>query len=224
MKHNDAGTPPFASRLRLMVCLATLAVAFTVSLPQPARAADVTPPPVPDNIQVPEGNTAFLEGHGVGTQNYICLPCPNATTPEAMCPDASGFAWILFTPEATLFNDHDKQVTTHFFSPNPFENGTIRATWQHSRDTSTVWGGQAISSSDPDFVAPDAIPWLLLQVVGAQDGPTGGDKLLETTFIQRLTTSGGVAPSTGCTLSTDVGSKALVPYTADYFFYKATKH
>jgi hypothetical protein len=224
MKHNDAETPPFASRLRLMVCLATLAVAFTVSLPQPARAADVTPPPVPDNIQVPEGNTAFLEGHGVGTQNYICLPCPNATTPEAMCPDASGFAWILFTPEATLFNDHDKQVTTHFFSPNPFENGTIRATWQHSRDTSTVWGGQAISSSDPDFVALDAIPWLLLQVVGAQDGPTGGDKLLETTFIQRLTTSGGVAPSTGCTLSTDVGNKALVPYTADYFFYKATKH
>jgi hypothetical protein len=46
-------------------------VAFTVSLPQPARAADVTPPPMPDKIQVPEGNTAFLEGHGVGTQNYI---------------------------------------------------------------------------------------------------------------------------------------------------------
>jgi hypothetical protein len=180
--------------------------------------------PVPDNIQVPEGNTAFLEGHGVGTQNYICLPCPNATTLEAMCPDASGFAWILFTPEATLFNDHDKQVTTHFFSPNPFENDTIRATWQHSRDTSTVWGGQAISSSDPDFVAPDTIPWLLLPVAGAQEGPTGGDKLSETTFIQRLNTSGGVAPLTGCALSIDVGKRALVSYTADYFFYKATKH
>jgi hypothetical protein len=64
----------------------------------------------------------------------------------------------------------------------------------------------------------------LLQVVGAQDGPTGGDKLLETTFIQRLNTSGGVAPLTGCTHSTDVGKMALVPYTADYFFYKATKH
>ena len=76
------------------------------------------------------------------------------------------------------------------------------------------------SSSDPVFVAPGAIPWLLLQVVGAQDGPTGGHKLTATTFIQRLNTSGGVAPSTGCTLSTDVGKKALVPYTADYFFYK----
>jgi Protein of unknown function (DUF3455) len=78
------------------------------------------------------------------------------------------------------------------------------------------------SSSDPAFVAPGAIPWFLLQVVGAQDGPTGGDKLSETTFIQRLNTFEGVAPSTGCTLSEDVGKKALVPYTADYFFYKAT--
>lgn len=46
---------------------------------------------------------------------------------------------------------------------------------------------------------PSAIPWLLLEVVGEQDGPTGGHKLTETTFIQRLNTSGGVAPSTGCT-------------------------
>ena len=61
---------------------------------------------------------------------------------------------------------------------------------------------------------------LLLQVVGAQDGPTGGDTLSETTFIQRLNTSGGAAPSTGCTSPTDVGKQAFVPYTADYFFYK----
>src|SRR5437667_174240 len=78
--------------------------------------------------------------------------------------------------------------------------------------------------ADPDFVAPGAIPWLLLKVVGAQNGPTGGDTLSATTFIQRLNTAGGVAPSTGCTLSTDVGKMALVPYTAEYFFDKAIKH
>jgi hypothetical protein len=55
------------------------------------------------------------------------------------------------------------------------------------------------------------------------DGPTDGDKLKETTFIQRLKTSGGVAPSTGCALSADVGKKALVDYEADYFFYKAVE-
>ena len=214
MKHHDAETPSIALRLRLIMCLAALAVAFTVSWAPPAHADHVTPPPVPDNIQVPDGNKAFLEGHAIGTQNYICLP------------SGSGFAWTLFGPQATLFNDHDRQVITHFLSPNPIEDGMPRVTWQHSRDTSTVWAfaTPATTSTDPAFVAPGAIPWLLLEVVGAQDGPTGGDKLTATTFIQRLNTSGGVASSTGCTLSTDVGTRDLVPYTADYFFYKATKH
>jgi hypothetical protein len=61
-----------------------------------------------------------------------------------------------------------------------------------------------------------------LEVVGAQDGPTGGDSLSETTFIQRLNTAGGVTPATGCTRSADVGKKALVHYTTDYHFYKAS--
>ena len=126
MKHNDAETPLFASRLRLMVGLAALATALTVSRPQLAHADHVTPPPVPANIQVPDGNKAFLEGDAIGTQDYICLPSG---------PD---FAWTFYGPQATLFNDDDKQVITHFLSPNPFESGTPRATWQHSRDTSTV--------------------------------------------------------------------------------------
>jgi hypothetical protein len=63
---------------------------------------------------------------------------------------------------------------------------------------------------------------LLLQVVGAEREPTGGAFLTPTTFIQRLNTSGGVASSTGCSLSTNVGATALVPYTADYFFYKVS--
>ena len=223
MKHCRAQENQTTRRILLIACATALAVTFTVSLSQPAHAGQVTPPAVPPQIQVEEGNTAFLVGHADGTQNYICLPCPNPTTPARACPDASGFAWLLFTPEATLFNDHDKQVTTHFFSPNPSENGTIRATWQHSRDTSIVWGGQATqatSSSDPDFVAQGAIAWLKLPAAGVQEGPTGGDTLTKTTFIQRLNTSGGVAPSEGCASSLDVGKKAFMPYTADYFFYK----
>jgi hypothetical protein len=77
------------------------------------------------------------------------------------------------------------------------------------------------NSSDPAFVAPGAIDWLLLRVVGAEDGPTGGHKLSETTFIQRLNTSGGAIPATGCALAGDVGKREFVPYTADYFFYRA---
>jgi len=230
MKNCNAPENQTTRRILLIACATALAVAFTVSLPQLADADRVTPPPVPANIQVPAGNKAFLDGHAVGTQNYICVPCPNPTTSISMCPDVSGFGWILFTPQATLFKDNNKQVITHFFSPNPFENNTnqgvvaadmIRATWRDSRDTSTVWGATNQSSSDPAFVEPGAIAWLLLEVVGAQDGPTGGDKLTKTTFVQRLNTSGGVAPSTGCASTVDVGHLAFMPYTADYFFYTA---
>ena len=160
MKHCKAPENQTTRRILLIACATALAVAFTVALPQPAHADDVTPPPVPANIQVPAGNKAFLEGHAVGTQNYICRPSD------------PGFKFVLFTPEATLFNDDGKQLTTHFFSPNPFEANTdptvvgenmIRATWQHSRDTSTVW---AQLDAPPAFVTPDAIPWLRLKVPG----------------------------------------------------------
>ena len=208
MKHGNAPENQTTRRIMLIACATALVVAFMVSLPQPAHADHVTPPPVPANIQVPAGNKAFLEGHAVGTQDYICLP------------SGSGFAWTFFGPQATLFNDDDKQVITHFLSPNPDESGTARATWQHSKDTSTVWAAAIASSSDPKFVAPGAIPWLLLRVVGDQPGPSGSDQLVQTTHIQRLNTSGGVVPSTGCSRAADVGRKALVSYTADYVFYK----
>jgi hypothetical protein len=219
MKNCNAPKNQIRSRILLTACATALAATFAVSLPQPAYADDVTPPPVPAAVAVEAGNVAFLVGHAVGTQNYVCLP------------SSTGVAYTLFTPEATLLGDDDEQVTTHFFSPNPFENnanpalvavGPIRATWQHSRDTSTVWGQvkPGNSSTDPQFVAPNAIPWLLLTMVGAENGPDGGDTLTKTTFIQRLNTSGGVAPSTGCSSPADVGHLAFVPYTADYFFYK----
>ena len=204
MKNDKAQTTQTTRRL-------VLAVAFTVSLLQPVYAADIVLPPVPPDLQVPAGNKTFREGHAMGTQNYICLP------------SGSSVAWTFFGPQATLFNDKDRQIITHFLSPNPDESGMARATWQHSRDTSTVWAMAIASSSDPNFVESGAIPWLLLQVVGAEPGPTGGDKLTGTTFIQRLNTSGGIAPSTGCAQSTDVGKRAFVPYTADYFFYKAAQ-
>ena len=187
-------------------------VAFAAWLPQPALADTITPPAVPDGLGVETGNKPFLVGHAFGTQNYICLP------------SGGGFAYSLFTPEATLLHDEGNQVITHFFSPNPdpSDNGTTRATWEHSRDSSRFFGSVVQQSSDSRFVAPGAISWVLLARAGVQAGPTGGDVLTKTTFVQRVNTAGGVAPSTGCASSADVGRKAFVPYTADYFFYRST--
>ena len=106
------------------------------------------PPPVPRDLKVRAGHQPFLLGHASGTQNYICLPKKSEP----------GFAWTLFGPQATLFDDDDLQIITHFLSPNPDEGGTAYPTWQHSRDTSTVWAKKIASSTDLDFVEPGAIP------------------------------------------------------------------
>jgi hypothetical protein len=163
---------------------------------------------VPANLDVPLGHTPFLIAHAYGTQNYICSLAHG------------GFEWTFFGPQATLFDDSGQQIATHFLSPNPDENGKARATWQHSQDSSAVWAGAVASSSDGAFVDPDAIPWLLLQVVGAEDGAISGGVLSSTTFLQRVNTMGGLAPESGCGRALDIGLKALMPYTADYVFYR----
>jgi hypothetical protein len=159
-----------------------------------------------------------MKGSATGTQNYVCLP------------SATGYAWKLFGPQATLFltfkifnTEARQQIITHFLSSNPDENGTARPTWQSSLDTSAVWGKARPPVTDPNYVAPGAIPWLLLDVVGSEAGPTGGNMMTPTKFIQRLNTAGGVAPPGGCAQSTDVGAVTLVPYSADYYFYKASQ-
>ena len=177
---------------------------------------DVTPPQVPDVIKVEDGFVPFLLGRADGTHNYVCRP------------SGTGFAYTLFTPEATLFNGHDKQLITHYFSPNPEEANTdprvdgnlmIRATWQHL-DTSTIWAKVHQNPTGVAIVDKDSIAWVLLDVVGHLDGPTGGTTLSQTRFVQRVNTIGGNPPSTGCSSLADVGKEAFVHYKADYFFWK----
>lgn len=225
MKSCIASDRSYRRRLVPAACATALALTLMTTLSQPALAAHIEVPPFPANLALPDGNHPYLLGHGVGTQNYVCAPS---------AASSSGVAYVLFTPEATLFNDDLKELTTHFFSPNPFEknsspglvaDGPVRATWQ-ATDTSTVWAqvkkdkfGKDESSTDSGFVERGAIAWLKLTVVGAQDGQNGGDRLSRTTFIQRLNTSGGAAPSAGCASASDLGNEAFVPYSADYFFY-----
>ena len=210
-------------RTRLIGYALAVAAASAVALPQPAWADEITVPPMPDNIAVPAGNVPFLVGHAIGTQNYVCVPT------------STGVAFKLFTPEATLLDDDEGQIITHFFSPNPDEQpnldpavtatGTIRAAWQHSHDGSTFWGSATpdhVSSQAP-FVDPNAIPWVRLSRAGVENGFGGGDVLTKTTFVQRLNTRGGKAPSSGCLSPADLGHFAFMPYTADYFFYKAAR-
>jgi hypothetical protein len=185
-------------------------------------AAQVTPPPTPDTIAVPTGNSAFLVGHASGSQGYTCLPTNTGGT--AWSPSAR--------PEATLFTDlfgQPFQIITHFQSVNANPKPGIivpvsgNATWQSSLDTSRVWmvKKNGIDAGTDAASCPNSgsIQCLLLESVGNAKGPTGGSLLAKTTFIQRLNTAGGAVPSTACA----AGQTELVPYTADYFFFRADK-
>ena len=103
-------------------------------------------------------------------------------------------------PEAVLFADAGDHgvVGIHFGGP----------TWQSNSGSRVV--GAVIDHCTPD---PDSIPWLLL---GA--APTQGPGIFDgVTFIQRLNTVGGNAPSVPGDFP---GQVANVPYTADYVFYR----
>src|SRR5499427_2017519 len=192
MKNRTTGQYHIARRIKLIACMSALG-AFMIALPQAAHAQNLTPPPVPDRIRVLEGNEVFLIGHAFGTQDYVCAA------------SGAGVAFVLTTPEAVLFDNPARRVINHFFSPNPVEGGTVRATWQSTRDSSVFWGKVAnpatdiaTSVTDPDFVAPDAIAWVTLSRAGVLDGPGGANTLSVATFVQRVNTVGGLTPSTGC--------------------------
>jgi Protein of unknown function (DUF3455) len=223
----DQQTKQTARVQRLFVA----ALALGCALGTIAHAQNITPPATPTLITPPAGNSAFLVGHAVGTQGYVCLPS---------VPGASTASWTANAarPEATLFQSpggQNFQIITHFLSPNENPNDPTRpvpfgnATWQSSFDSSRVWAavlnGNAIpaSSGEPSCPNSGSIACLLLEAVGAKEGPTGGTLLSKTSFIQRLNTNGGSAPNDGCFTSADVGKQALVPYTADYWFYRKDK-
>ena len=202
------------TRMFLMTFVLTLGLASAIAA-EPAKPK-IELPDVPGDLVVPEGHEPFLVSQASGTQNYICMPAP------------TGVAWKFLGPQATLFlpvhgGHQQQQITTHFLSANPDEGGLARATWQHSFDTSRVWAFADRISTDANYVAPGAIPWLRLVKAGIEDGPDGGSILSQTTFIQRINTNGGVAPATGCAQASDIGVMTLVPYTTDYYFYRAAR-
>jgi hypothetical protein len=116
----------------------------------------------------------------------------------------NGVVWGFVAPRADLYDDHGKLIITHFAGP------TWRAT-----DGSRVVGQLA---ADPVTVDATAIPWLLLSA-RTFAGPDG-DRLVPTTYVQRIATTGGLAPPARTCTAATAGAVAEVPYTADYYFWK----
>ena len=150
-------------------------------------------PQVPSAIAVPTGHKMAFTLKGAGLLNYEC---------RAKSDAPGGAEWVLASPDAALKDRNDALVGKYYGGP----------TWEHG-DGSKVTGKQLATSPAP---TAGNIPWQLVQA----NPTTGAGTLSGVTYIQRINTNAGVAPSEPCS-ATAAGKKAQVRYAADYVFYKA---
>jgi hypothetical protein len=190
------------SRFFATVKFALPAVALLLLASPAAMQAgnDNRAPEVPASLQVLEGNKVSFHAYAVGVQIYIATASTNSPT---------GFAWTFRAPEAVLYDSDGNVVGIHYAFAGP-----TRPAWE-SESGSRVVGARTVP---PVTVTTNAIPWLILSSVPTN---TIGPGILErTTYIQRVNTTGGLAPAAAPTAP---DQEARVPYTAEYFFYRSEK-
>jgi hypothetical protein len=143
---------------------------------------------VPAELAVPAGNKLDSVFKAKGVQIYGC----------------TDGKWTLIEPAASLtgitLNPIARVNAIHFRGPS----------WQSDSDGTLVEGTSPVTAPS---ATPNSIPQLLITAKTTRgEGTFGG-----VTFIQRLATVGGVAPSTTCT----AGQTWAVRYSAVYRFFKA---
>ena len=154
----------------------------------------LTPPTVPAAIEVPASAKLLHHFRAEGTQNYTCTSSGGASPT---------YAWSAAVPDASLYDSCNHKVIQHSAGP----------TWAWLADTSAIKGTK-VASSD----VANAVPQLLLAAMS-----TGGaGELSNVKFVQRLDTTGGVAPLAADCSAANVDMVKKVPYTATYYFYTAT--
>ena len=169
----------------------TLFVAILACLPL-SFAASAQMMDLPEPVRAPTGAQMVMKAVGVGELAYEC---------RAKAGDATAFEWAFVGPTAKLMDSSmSKEVGKYYAGP----------TWE-STDGSKITGKQVA-------VAPAAPGNIPLQLVKAEPA-MGNGAMTGITYIQRVNTKGGVAPPDSCTASS-VGTKKMVPYQADYVFYK----
>jgi hypothetical protein len=180
----------------LLACLAVAGCSAAVDNPSESVASATEAlscsSPIPAALQVPDGNRLAFAFKGVGAQIYACQASADGTTQS----------WVFQAPDADLIGPGGRIVGSHYKGP----------TWE-ALDGSTVVGTKLAGVT----VDATAIPWLLLQGTSH----TGTGLMSGVTYIQRLNTTGGLAPTSGCDAG-HVGAVANVDYTAIYAFYAAS--
>jgi hypothetical protein len=147
---------------------------------------------LPALIQVATGNSLVLETKASGTIEYRCSKEQDPLTT---------YKWVIVGPRADLSSQSDEKIGEYSGPP---------ARWTH-KDGSFVTGSQVA-------VSPNSSKNIPLQLVKT-DVSGGLGALTAISYVQRVNTKGGVAPSKKCTVD-NVGEKAEVKYSAEYRFWK----
>ena len=153
-----------------------------------AAAAGAEPLNVPPQLAVPSGQVLLLKVLATGVQNYVCSE------------GKSGLEWTFKGPQAELTDEAGRAIGKHYAGP----------TWEASDGSKVV--GRMVSSADS--ASRDAIPQLLL----ASTQNTGSGVFAGVKSIQRLNTTGGLAPKDACQRE-QLGRLVQSPYKAVYYFY-----
>ncbi|MCQ2029369.1 DUF3455 domain-containing protein [Stutzerimonas zhaodongensis] len=148
---------------------------------------------VPEAVRVPDGHKVAMETVGVGQITYEC---------QAKSDMPGQMAWEFMGPKAVLNDRSGKQVGTYYGPP---------ATWE-SADGSRLTGTQVA-------IAPAGAGNIPHQLVKANPAEGKGE-MTGVSYIQRVATQGGVAPSKACAAS-NKGEREIVQYQADYLFWTA---
>lgn len=115
----------------------------------------------------------------------------------------NGTAWDFVAPRAALFAEANYfgEVGDHYAGPS----------WESKSGSKVVARRVQGTGCTPDTTA---IAWLLLEKVST----SGAGIFNSVTYIQRVNTTGGTVPAApGLVL----GEVMEVPYTAEYYFYRA---
>ena len=168
-------------------------VATAAVLSACSTAPMMATPEAPAAVTVPAGNKPVMKTVGIGELTYEC---------RAKAGTTDAFEFVFAGPTAVLYDMNKVAVGKYYGGP----------TWE-SNDGSKVTGKQLA-------VAPGAAGAIPLQLVQANPA-MGKGAMTDVTYIQRLNTVGGVAPTDPCTAAT-VGTKKQVKYQADYVFSKAS--
>ena len=154
--------------LKRFIGLFGLLAVFGLGSARAARAgSDIQPPVLPESC----GSIQTEAGNEVEEHVYAI---------GVQIYRWNGSAWTFIAPMANLYADEGFRVRAGYHYAGP--------TWESNSGTTVLAARVPGTGCTPDS---SAIPWLLLKTVSID----GSGLLRRTTFIQRVNTAGGLAPS-----------------------------